>query len=87
MLRRFWFKFSPMPFNALNVGCGVTARDKNDAIKLVRELVFADQHMPGILEIIEDVDVSALDSKHVRPNMGTCSGRGIWYPVGFRKPD
>jgi len=86
MLKRFWFTFSPMRFNPLNLGCGVAAYDKNDSIRLVRELVFADRQMPEIRELIDDVDVSTLDTKHVRPNMGVCPWRGIWYPNGYRHP-
>lgn len=85
-MRRFWFRFKqiqqPSP---LNLGLGVTARDKNDAAELVKEQVFPDSNMPEVIEIIEDIDVSVLEDRHVKPNIGDVAQRGIWFPVGYRK--
>jgi hypothetical protein len=39
--------------------------------------------MPKIIEIQEDVDVSKLDPKHVVPNIGSVTIRGIWFPMGL----
>jgi hypothetical protein len=34
----------------------------------------------------EDVDIRALDQKHVQPNMETPTWRGVWFPEGFSFP-
>jgi hypothetical protein len=37
-----------------------------------------------VKEIIEGVDVSKLDPKHILPNMrGNPAARGVWFPTGF----
>lgn len=68
---------------ALNLGCGVTAYDYNDALALLREKVFKGGVVPRILEFKEDVDISLLEQKHVRPNMENPTIRGIWFPMGY----
>ena len=84
MLRRYWFKFQQMPTpTVLNIGCGVTAYDYDDAMNLLRTTAFAGKTMPKVVEVVEDVDVSKLDQKHVIPNMGVVPARGIWFPKGF----
>lgn len=86
-LRRYWFVFetfaSPTP---LNLGCGVTAYDFQDAVTLLAERVFPDRKLPTIVEHFEDVDVSTLDHKHVLPNMGIVTDRGVWFPLGYDQP-
>lgn len=84
MLKRFWFKFSAPPLGSVNLGCGVTAYDYNDALKLLRDKIFAGREMPIIAEVIEDVDVATLDKNHVIPNMEAPVIRGIWFPKGYR---
>ena len=69
--------------SALNIGCGVTARNREDAISLMRERIFGSWPMPAIASCIEDVDVSTLDKGHVLPNMGPVVKRGIWFPLGY----
>lgn len=86
-LHRYWLlhdlKLSdPHPIGVLP-GIGVTAYDEEDALRLVRERVFATDPFPRIRELIADVDVSTLDDKHVRPNMGNPVVRGIWFPKGY----
>lgn len=85
-LRRFWFNFeklgNPTP---LNLGCGVTAYDYDDATSLLRDRVFVGQELPMIAGCIEDIDVSTLDEKHVLPNMGLVTVRGIWFPLGYEE--
>jgi hypothetical protein len=61
----------------------VTAHDREDAIEIMRQQLFASSEMPSIVRCIEDVDVSKLDQKHVIPNMGLVVVRGIWFPRGF----
>lgn len=69
--------------SALNIGCGITAKNREDAITLLRERVFDLNPMPEIISCIEDVDVSTLDEGHVLPNMGSVVKRGVWFPVGY----
>ena len=79
-LKRYWLTFErlgrPHP---VNLGCGVTARDYDDALSLVQaafpELIFG-----APLAVVEDVDVSALDEKHIAPNLGNVLVRGISWP-------
>jgi hypothetical protein len=84
VLRRYWFTLEnlgrPSP---LNVGCGVTAYDYDDAISLIGQRVFAGRELPRIVECSEDIDVSTLDQKHVLPNIGLVTIRGIWFPRGY----
>ncbi len=86
-LRRYWFKFehsrTPHP---VNLGCGVTAYDKRDAIQILATAVFPDMEIPRILQLIEDVDISTFDAKlqkHVIGNMGLSVARGVWFPGGY----
>jgi len=84
ILTRFWFRFEPSPTPcALNLGCGVTAYNHQDAVNLIREFVFKGTKLPPIVEMREDVDLSTLDQKHVLPNMDVPSRRGIWFPKGY----
>jgi hypothetical protein len=39
--------------------------------------------MPSIKKCIEDVEMAQLDIKHVLPNTGDSSQRGIWFPLGY----
>ena len=86
-LRKYWFKFhlsmnEPHPIGTL-MGCGVTASSKEEALVLLRERVFQSQAMPPIERCVADVEKSDLDTKHVLPNMGDSSQRGIWFPLGY----
>ncbi len=88
LLKRYWFHFekfaNPTP---LNLGCGVTANNYDDARDLLRERVFAGKELPNIVGCTEDVDVSSLDHKHVLPNIGRVTVRGIWFPQGYQEGD
>jgi hypothetical protein len=83
-LRRFWFKFEtlnePTP---LNLGCGVTAFNREDAQILVNLRVFKNQEVPEVQQIIDDVDFEMLDQRHVAPNIGDMFVRGVWFPLGY----
>jgi hypothetical protein len=81
MLRRFWFKLSSngMP-SVLNIGCGITAYDMNDAWAFLSQDVFPVLGEREVLEVVVDVDVSTLDQAHVIPNMAAPSNRGVWFP-------
>ena len=86
-LHRYWVRFNvtkdPYP-GGLLLGVGVTAFGIDDALNLIRSKIFEGQELPPIKEIIEDIDVSTLDPKHILPNMrGNPAARGIWFPQGF----
>ena len=81
MLRRYWFQFDLSPSESPAVsygwGCGVTAYGYEDALTLLREVVFKDNDLPPIRNVVEDIDISTLDEHHVRPNMGMPVFRGV----------
>ncbi|MBW3621836.1 MAG: hypothetical protein KY468_00325 [Armatimonadetes bacterium] len=82
-LHRYWIQFDPsgddLPFYVRS-GCGVTAYTLDDGLNLLRDGVFNGESLPPVLHVIEDVDIRTLDENHVRPNMGVCAWRGVWYP-------
>ncbi|TAM83995.1 MAG: hypothetical protein EPN47_04090 [Acidobacteria bacterium] len=84
MLCRYWFEFDLSHSQARQVpdglGCGVTAFDYEDAITLMKDRVFEGGELPPIRNVIEDVDISTLDEKQVRPNMDIPFFRGVWFP-------
>lgn len=80
----FWIRFelattSRHPIG-VRAGCGVTAWSLQDALEMLQTSVFEGFTFPPILEVIENVDFSSLDSKHILPNMGNPLQRGIWFP-------
>lgn len=81
MLHRYWLKFvrSAEP-SILNLGCGITALDRDDAMRIFKNDVVPIYGNREIFEIIEDADISALDEHHVIPNMGIPTNRGVWFP-------
>jgi hypothetical protein len=47
-LRQFWFKFEQMPApTPVNLGCGVTAFSREDALSLLREKIFGENGRSG----------------------------------------
>jgi len=85
-LHRYWFKFATIePYNSLRLGCGITARDYDDALSILRDTVFEGQKLPAIESVVHDIDVSTLDQKHVTPNMEPPVWRGVWFPKGYKK--
>ena len=85
MLRRYWFEFdllkSQAPAVSCGPGCGVTAYDYEDALTLMKENVFGDTDLPPIRNVVEDIDISALDEKQVRSKIGMPVFRGVWFPT------
>ena len=86
-LHKYWFKFNltindPHPVGTL-MGGGVTASSFTEAVSLLRNQVFRSLPMPSIAKSITDVEMFDLDAKHVLPNMGDSSQRGIWFPLGY----
>lgn len=75
-LTRFWFKL-----DTSIRGYGVTAYSYDDAVNLLKEFIFRDDEMPQIKNVIENIDVSSLDTGKILPNIGVPSVRGIWYPA------
>ena len=84
---RYWFQFdvaSSFGFPAgIAIGCGVTAYDYEDAIKLLDEKVFNGIKRPNFSKVIENVDIRSLDQGHVIPNMKAPVFRGVWFPLGY----
>ena len=66
-------------------GCGVTAYNFEDALTLMKENVFGDDDLPPIRNVVEDIDISTLDEKQVRSNIGIPVFRGVWFPTGPSK--
>lgn len=85
MLRRYWIHLrNADQFAGLRMGCGVTAFDLDDALALLRTAVIGDQPF-DVETVVEDIDVRALDARHVLPNMGIVTRRGIWFPLGYER--
>lgn len=86
ILHRYWIIFDNIPASlptVLKLGCGVTARNRQEAIDLVQARIFGANAMPGIVSMVEDIDISTLDANHVRPNMGNFFQPGIWFPLDY----
>ena len=82
---RYWIELDTSEAMFLSgFGYGVTAYDYEDALGLLREHLSSFYEkpiaLPPVVSVIEDVDVSTLDERHVLPNMGVTVWRGIWYP-------
>jgi hypothetical protein len=66
------------------LGFGITARDWEDAISLLKEATKvslggpADEAMIGSWREVRNV--GELEQDHVVPNMGMMPRRGVWYP-------
>ena len=85
MLHRYWITFADTSdFPMWSLGCGVTASSRDDALEILRFMVFKDEPMPKVQEFVEDVDVNNLDQGHVVPNMGVVAWRGVWFPPGYQ---
>ena len=85
-LIRFWFEFekTKRPISdSVQIGCGVTAFNYLDALHIIVSKIFKDTTLPEITKCIANIDIRALDQRHVIPNMGTPSERGVWYPLGY----
>ncbi len=80
-LRRFWIRCDgdeiPVGFR---MGCGVTAYNRDDAFALLLGVWPAEGDGPVIREVSEDIDLTRLDQKHVLPNIGDVTRRGVWFP-------
>jgi hypothetical protein len=80
-LRKFWFRLETLPRpTAINLGCGVMAYTKDDAMRLLRDHVFDRHGLLSIIECIEDAGMDQIEQNHARPNIGNTDIRGIWFP-------
>jgi hypothetical protein len=86
-MRRFWLEFDLTGYTdypaGIQLGCGVTAYDLTDAMRLVTEKVFRGTPVPTVRNVVADIDVSTLDERHILPSMGNVVRRGIWFPLGY----
>ncbi len=77
---RYWLTFSGLDTpHPINLGCGVTARSYDDAMVLV-QAAFPDLAVGSPATVVENIDISTLDAKHVLPNVGNVLARGVWWP-------
>ena len=86
-LHRFWVVFASnqaVPVGA-KLGCGVTAEDKTVALTLIKKHMFSGREIPAIKEIRCRISLDEIDQKHVRPNMGNPTIKGIWFPLGYEE--
>ncbi len=86
-VRRYWFEFDVDSSTAtsglrerLARGCGVTGRDEDDCLDLIKRNVVADNELPKVRRVIRDVDLSSL-STMIRQTMDGTRTRGVWYPT------
>jgi len=81
LLKRYWIKFEKFSYpTPLNLGCGITAFDVEDAKEILKTYPFQNGVLPSIVDIEENIDISTLDNKHILPNIGLVTDRGIWFP-------
>lgn len=79
-MTRYWISFPRLDIpHPLNLGCGVTAKDRDDALLLIRA-ASPDLPLEAPIAVVENIDVSTLDARHVLPNLGNVLVRGIWWP-------
>ena len=86
-LHRYWIRYRrssglSAPIGTA-LGVGVTAYDVEDALRLVNAALFPHGNAPERESMVEDVDISTLDAKHVQPNLGNIFKRGVWFPIGY----
>lgn len=74
MLSRYWFDTEK------GLGIGVTAYNLEDAVSLVQSESITMSFIPDFSTAIENINIQDLDQKHVIPNIGVCSNRGVWVP-------
>lgn len=83
-LEKFWIRFKTIPKpTVLNLGSGVTAFSKEDAMTIVEERLYKIFNDLEIIDIITVASLNDLDEKHILPNIGDPCLRGIWFPMGY----
>ena len=80
-LRRFWLRLDPARQVAVGfqLGCGITALNREDALHLLRS-VYPPRTEFVVLDWIDDVEINSLEPRHVLPNIGDTTKRGVWFP-------
>ena len=82
-MHRYWIKFDvkfgEQTYGVL-LGCGITAENLDEAKKMAACIVFRGDPMPTVVSVIEDIDVSKLDRKHILPNIAYPERAGVWFP-------
>jgi hypothetical protein len=63
-----------------NLGFGVTGWTEDDAVNLLKQIVFKKNTLPKVIEIKVLKDLADLEQNHIRPNIGNPAFRGVWYP-------
>ncbi|ALN58808.1 hypothetical protein GLE_3463 [Lysobacter enzymogenes] len=79
----YWFEFQPNSVpQCLDLGCGITARSQDDALRVLHERV-PETRGVAIRRIVAGVKIDDLDPGHVLPNLGNYAVRGCWFPLGY----
>ncbi|GAB4514234.1 MAG: hypothetical protein OHK0046_16050 [Anaerolineae bacterium] len=80
-LNLYWIELDlhDYPAGFSEIGYGVSAFDYGDALEVLQQMVFRDLPLPKVISVVENVEVSSLDSS-VRSLIGRVSRRGIWFP-------
>jgi hypothetical protein len=82
MLRRYWISFTSIEKSSpLNLGCGVTAKTKDEAMSMVRDWVFPLFGEGEFANVVEDIEIDSLDQGHILPNIGNPAVSGVWFPA------
>jgi hypothetical protein len=83
-LTRYWLELavrSNQPVQGNHYG--ITAWTYEDALFLLKALVFKTEELPSIVNCKENVDINTLDTDHILPNMAPSNFRGVWFPLGY----
>jgi len=73
-LTRYWIDVAEW------TGYGVTATSESEALRLARDVAAEIHEGFTVISVTPNVDVQALDTGHVIPNMGPPSNYGVWFP-------
>ncbi|UKN02708.1 hypothetical protein K6119_04165 [Paracrocinitomix mangrovi] len=74
----YFIKTKDNPISKL--GFGVSAWSEEDALQLLKQTVFNGEDIPKIIEIQTIKSLDELEQNHVRPNIGSPTHRGVWFP-------
>ena len=85
--KTYWFEFESSDSISLppgiGIGCGVSAYNYYDAMRIISDKIFRGEEIPPVKKMIEDVKINQLDHGHVVPNMKSMIFYGIWFPLGY----
>lgn len=70
------------PIGRVRAGVGVTAKDLDDALRIVGERIFGREPLPPVRKVTENVDLSDF-AQHVLVTMEPPIWSGIWFPRGY----